>query len=100
MQCALPSVKDEPDDRVVVILTGDAPLITSDRVAQLVEACEKSPAGLALLSTVPPKQMPYGRLVRDASGKLERIVEDVDATAEQRDPDTPASTDKPSLARP
>jgi bifunctional UDP-N-acetylglucosamine pyrophosphorylase / glucosamine-1-phosphate N-acetyltransferase len=84
VRCALPAVKNEPDDRIVVILTGDAPLITSDRVAQLVEACEKSPAGLALLSTVPPKQMPYGRLVRDASGKLERIVEDVDATAEQK----------------
>jgi bifunctional UDP-N-acetylglucosamine pyrophosphorylase/glucosamine-1-phosphate N-acetyltransferase len=84
VQCALPSVKNEPDDRIVVILTGDAPLITSERVAQLALACEKSPAGLALLSTVPPKRMPYGRLVRDASGKLEKIVEDVDASAEQK----------------
>ena len=85
VQCALPSVKNEPDDRIVVILTGDAPLITSERIAELVAACEASPAGLALLSTVPPRQMPYGRLVRDASGKLERIVEDVDATPAQRE---------------
>ena len=84
VQCALPSVKNEPDDRIVIILTGDAPLIASERIAQLVAACEASPAGLALLSTVPPKRMPYGRLVRDASGKLEKIVEDVDATPEQR----------------
>ena len=91
VQCALPSVKNEPDDRIVVILTGDAPLIASERIAQLVAACEASPAGLALLSTVPPKRMPYGRLVRDASGKLEKIVEDVDATPEQKEiPDTNA----------
>jgi bifunctional UDP-N-acetylglucosamine pyrophosphorylase/glucosamine-1-phosphate N-acetyltransferase len=85
VQCALPNVKNEPDDRIVVILTGDAPLIASERIAQLVAACEASPAGLALLSTVPPKRMPYGRLVRDASGKLEKIVEDSDATPEQKE---------------
>jgi bifunctional UDP-N-acetylglucosamine pyrophosphorylase/glucosamine-1-phosphate N-acetyltransferase len=85
VQCALPNVKSEPDDRIVVILTGDAPLIASERIAQLVAACEASPAGLALLSTVPPRRMPYGRLVRDANGKLERIVEDADATAEQKE---------------
>jgi bifunctional UDP-N-acetylglucosamine pyrophosphorylase/glucosamine-1-phosphate N-acetyltransferase len=39
---------------------------------------------MALLSTVPPRPMPYGRLVRDPSGKLARIVEHADATSEQR----------------
>ena len=84
VQCALPSVANEPDDRVVVILTGDAPLLASERIAQLTAACLESPAGMALLSTVPPRPMPYGRLVRDASGTLEKIVEHVDATEEQR----------------
>jgi bifunctional UDP-N-acetylglucosamine pyrophosphorylase/glucosamine-1-phosphate N-acetyltransferase len=84
VQCALPAVAAEPDDRIVVILTGDAPLLASARIAELVAACEASPAGLALLSTVPPHAMPYGRLVRDAEGKLQRIVEHADASAEQR----------------
>jgi bifunctional UDP-N-acetylglucosamine pyrophosphorylase/glucosamine-1-phosphate N-acetyltransferase len=84
VQCALPAVKDEPDDRIVVILSGDAPLLASARITELVAACEASPAGLALLSTVPPRAMPYGRLVRDARGKLLRIVEHADATDEQR----------------
>ena len=75
VQCALPAIAYEPDDRIVVILTGDAPLIASDRIAELTAACAASPAGMALLSTVPPRPMPYGRLVRDASGKLEKIVE-------------------------
>jgi bifunctional UDP-N-acetylglucosamine pyrophosphorylase/glucosamine-1-phosphate N-acetyltransferase len=40
---------------------------------------------------VPPRPMPYGRLVRDAGGKLERIVEHADATEAQRQlPDTNA----------
>ena len=84
VQCALPMISEEPDDRIVVILTGDAPLLASERIAELVTACEASPAGMALLSTVPPRPMPYGRLVRDPSGKLERIVEHPDATPEQR----------------
>ena len=91
VQCALPSVANEADDQIVVILTGDAPLLASERIAELVAACEASPAGMALLSTVPPRPMPYGRLVRDAGGKLERIVEHADASEAQRQlPDTNA----------
>jgi bifunctional UDP-N-acetylglucosamine pyrophosphorylase/glucosamine-1-phosphate N-acetyltransferase len=66
-----------------VILSGDAPLLASERIAELVAACEASPAGMALLSTVPPRPMPYGRLVREA-GVLARIVEHADATEDQR----------------
>ena len=84
VQCALPRAVNDPDDRIVVILTGDAPMLASERIAELVRACAASPAGLALLSTVPDRPMPYGRLVRDANGVLERIVEHPDATPEQR----------------
>lgn len=83
VQCALPALAAEADDRIVVILTGDAPLLRSERIAELVSACETSAAGMALLSTVPPRPMPYGRLVREG-GKLVRIVEHSDATEEQR----------------
>ncbi len=85
VQCALPAVQNEPDDRIVIILTGDAPLLASERIAQLSAACASSPAGMALLSTIPPRPMPYGRLVRDGSGKLEKIVEHSDATPAQRE---------------
>ena len=84
VQCALPAVAGEPDDRIVLILTGDAPLLAAERIAQLVAACEASPAGMALLSTVPPRPMPYGRLVRSREGKLLRIVEHADATDDER----------------
>ena len=84
VQCALPAVANEADDRIVVILTGDAPLLGSDRIAELASACASSPAGMSLLSTIPDRPMPYGRLVRDSDGKLLRIVEHPDATPEQR----------------
>ena len=84
VQCALPAVDKESDDRIVVILTGDAPLLASERIAELVAAAKASPAGMALLSTVPDRDMPYGRLVRDAAGALEKIVEYPDATPAQR----------------
>jgi bifunctional UDP-N-acetylglucosamine pyrophosphorylase/glucosamine-1-phosphate N-acetyltransferase len=88
---ALPTIEKEPDDRIVVILTGDAPLLRAERISQLTEACAQSQAGMALLSTRPDREMPYGRLVRDASGTLTRIVEWPDATAEERAiPDTNA----------
>ena len=84
VQCALPAVANEPDDRIVVILTGDAPLLQAERITELVDAAAAAPGGMALLSTVPDRDMPYGRLVRDAKGVLEKIVEHPDATPEQR----------------
>jgi len=80
---ALPALDGEPDDRIVVILSGDAPLLRVERVEQLVARCADNPAGLALLSTVPDRPMPYGRLVREG-GVLQRIVEWPDATDVER----------------
>ncbi|MCP4449109.1 MAG: UDP-N-acetylglucosamine diphosphorylase/glucosamine-1-phosphate N-acetyltransferase [Myxococcales bacterium] len=81
---ALPALEGEPDSRTVVILTGDAPLLRAERVADLATACEASESKMALLSTVPPEAVAYGRLLRDESGKLLRIVEDADASDEQK----------------
>ncbi|MEM9492156.1 MAG: bifunctional UDP-N-acetylglucosamine diphosphorylase/glucosamine-1-phosphate N-acetyltransferase GlmU, partial [Myxococcota bacterium] len=82
--CAMPNLQDEPDDRVVVILTGDAPLLRAERVAELAAACQRSESGMAMLSTHPTREVAYGRLVCDSDGKLQRIVEHADATEEQR----------------
>jgi bifunctional UDP-N-acetylglucosamine pyrophosphorylase/glucosamine-1-phosphate N-acetyltransferase len=88
---ALPALHGEPADRIVVILSGDAPLLRAERIAELTDACAVNPAGLALLSTQPDRPMPYGRLVRDAAGVLTRIVEWPDASPEERAiPDTNA----------
>src|SRR5690349_1008008 len=38
VQSALPALKNEPGDRIVVILSGDAPLLQSHRISELVDA--------------------------------------------------------------
>ena len=86
VQCALPAVANEPDDRIVVILTGDAPLLASraHRRARRARA-RTSPAGLALLSTVPDRdRCRTAASCATRSGVLEKIVEHPDATPEQR----------------
>jgi bifunctional UDP-N-acetylglucosamine pyrophosphorylase / glucosamine-1-phosphate N-acetyltransferase len=83
VQSAIPSLANEPDDRIVVILSGDAPLLDAARISELTRACAANPAGLALLSTRPDRVMPYGRLVREG-GTLTKIVEWSDASEEIR----------------
>jgi bifunctional UDP-N-acetylglucosamine pyrophosphorylase/glucosamine-1-phosphate N-acetyltransferase len=84
VQSAMPALAGEPDDRIVVILYGDAPLLRPERVAELVRAAEGSSAHLALISTRPSAPIAYGRLVRDREGKLMRIVEHADASEAER----------------
>jgi bifunctional UDP-N-acetylglucosamine pyrophosphorylase/glucosamine-1-phosphate N-acetyltransferase len=84
VQSALPALVDEPDDRIVVIVTGDAPLFAGEQVRALIDACAGSASGMALAGTTPPYEMPYGRLVRDVEGRLLRIVEHRDATDAER----------------
>jgi bifunctional UDP-N-acetylglucosamine pyrophosphorylase / glucosamine-1-phosphate N-acetyltransferase len=83
VQSAMSALAAEPDERIVVILSGDAPLLDASRIAELTRACAGNAAGLALLSTRPDRVMPYGRLVRDG-GVLTRIVEWSDATEDER----------------
>jgi bifunctional UDP-N-acetylglucosamine pyrophosphorylase / glucosamine-1-phosphate N-acetyltransferase len=85
VQSALPILVDEPDDAVLIVLSGDAPLLRPERVAELARACEAAPARMALLSTRPTVPVAYGRLLRDGEGRLVRIVEHVDASPAERD---------------
>lgn len=68
-------------DGVVVVLSGDVPLIEAATVQALVNAC----AGqhLALLTIVFDDPTGYGRIVRDAQGHVQAIVEQKDAQAAQ-----------------
>jgi bifunctional UDP-N-acetylglucosamine pyrophosphorylase/glucosamine-1-phosphate N-acetyltransferase len=68
----------------VVVLNGDIPLLRPDTVAALVAAHENGGAAATLLVAEVADPTGLGRIVRDAGGNLERIVEERDATAEQR----------------
>ncbi|HEY5282553.1 MAG TPA: bifunctional UDP-N-acetylglucosamine diphosphorylase/glucosamine-1-phosphate N-acetyltransferase GlmU [Polyangia bacterium] len=69
-------------DGLVVILCGDAPLLRTETLAQLVLQARKS-RGLAMLTSVVGDPTGYGRIVRDEAGKIRAVVEHKDATSVQ-----------------
>jgi bifunctional UDP-N-acetylglucosamine pyrophosphorylase/glucosamine-1-phosphate N-acetyltransferase len=75
----------EPESTVIV-LSGDVPLISAEVIVSLAEAHDASAATATLASTVLDDPIGYGRVVRDSTGALEKVVETKvvgDATAEQ-----------------
>jgi bifunctional UDP-N-acetylglucosamine pyrophosphorylase/glucosamine-1-phosphate N-acetyltransferase len=83
---ALPSINDAigATDGDVLILPGDAPLLRRATVAGLLAAHRESNAALTVLSATLDDPTGYGRLVHAKDGSLERVVEERDATSEER----------------
>ena len=77
VQQALPAV---PDDARVLVLYGDVPLITGATLQRLLAAH----GTLAVLAAEPADPAGYGRIVRDAEGHVARIVEQKDASDDER----------------
>ena len=67
----------------VVILAGDAPLLSSTALAGLLETHRAEGAAATVLSFEPDDPGSYGRVLRDENGRLLAIVEARDATPEQ-----------------
>ena len=59
----------------VVVLNGDAPLISSEAIRSLVEAHEHAVAAATIGTVVLDDASGYGRVVRDANGMVQRVVE-------------------------
>ncbi len=70
-------------DGSVLVLSGDCPLITPDTLRRLVSERERTGAAAVVLTMKLPDPTGYGRIVRDADGALERIVEQKDGTPEE-----------------
>jgi bifunctional UDP-N-acetylglucosamine pyrophosphorylase / glucosamine-1-phosphate N-acetyltransferase len=70
-----------PDQRVL-ILYGDGPLITSETLQALLLAAGRDAVGLLTVNAADPTG--YGRVLRNASGRVQSIVEEKDATPKQR----------------
>jgi bifunctional UDP-N-acetylglucosamine pyrophosphorylase/glucosamine-1-phosphate N-acetyltransferase len=71
-------------DGNVLVLSGDTPLLTADLLAQLVETHRRERAAATILSAIPDDPRLYGRVVRDANGDVQRIIEGTDADDEAR----------------
>jgi len=71
------------DDRgVTLVLYGDVPLTRASTLVPLVAAAQAGKLGLLTVMLAHPDG--YGRIVRDASGQVTRIVEHKDATPHER----------------
>ena len=76
-----------PDDYagVVIVPSGDTPLLDSDTLADLIASHNAVSAAATVLTTTLPDPSGYGRILRTQDNEVTAIVEHADATASQRE---------------
>ncbi|MBO2521107.1 MAG: UDP-N-acetylglucosamine diphosphorylase/glucosamine-1-phosphate N-acetyltransferase [Firmicutes bacterium] len=67
----------------ILVTCGDTPLYRPETFRKLIQEHLKSGAKATLLSTVVEDPRGYGRVVRDAAGRLEAVVEERDISSDQ-----------------
>lgn len=78
----LPYLEDYSGE--VVILCGDTPLITSETIKEFVEYHHNQNSDLTVMSAIFDNPTNYGRIIRNSDESLNSIVEEKDATPEQK----------------
>jgi bifunctional UDP-N-acetylglucosamine pyrophosphorylase/glucosamine-1-phosphate N-acetyltransferase len=68
----------------VLILCGDTPLLTPETLSGFIDFHKKSDSALTVMSAMVENPQNYGRIVKDVKGNLKRIVEEKDATQEEK----------------
>ncbi|MDD3626633.1 MAG: sugar phosphate nucleotidyltransferase [bacterium] len=68
----------------ILVLCGDTPLITSESLINLIQLHIESSSKATILTADLPDPTGYGRIIRDGDGGVVGIVEQADATEEQR----------------
>lgn len=72
------------DEEAVLVLCGDAPMITADILNTMIEQYIKNEAKAIVLSADIDDSKGYGRIIRLNEGPFERIVEEKDATEKEK----------------
>ena len=83
LRTAMPQLKGFKGDVLVVL--GDAPLVTHETLQELIVAKRENEAGLSVLGAELECADGYGRLIVAQDGTLEKIVEHKDASASERE---------------
>ncbi len=68
----------------VLVLSGDVPLLTEKTMTQLLDSHRQSGSVMTVLTARMDDPTGYGRIIRLADGSVDRIVEEKDATSEQK----------------
>lgn len=79
---ARPNLEDHQGP--VMVLTGDAPLMKASSLAGLLEAAKQEQAACVIGTAVTENNFGLGRIVRSSSGEFLRIVEEKDASPEEK----------------
>jgi bifunctional UDP-N-acetylglucosamine pyrophosphorylase/glucosamine-1-phosphate N-acetyltransferase len=84
VECALNAFPDDFSGAVVVT-SGDVPLLDVQTIESMIDVHLSTGAGATLLTATFDNPTGYGRIVRDDSGSFRSIVEERDATEEERE---------------
>jgi bifunctional UDP-N-acetylglucosamine pyrophosphorylase/glucosamine-1-phosphate N-acetyltransferase len=71
-------------DGYVIVVCGDTPLITADTLRNFIEFHDNNSADLTVMSAIFENPKNYGRIIRDKNKKFVAIIEEKDATPEQK----------------
>ncbi len=82
VQCAIPFIPKHVED--VLILCGDVPLVRPETLQRLVEGHADAQRDVSVLSVDMEDPKGYGRVIYDENGNVSDIVEQADATEEQK----------------
>ncbi len=80
-KAALPALEGHAGP--VLVVYADSPLLTTESLERLVQACHEAKAAVGVLGFRARDPSPYGRLIT-AGGELEKIVESTDVNPEQK----------------
>jgi bifunctional UDP-N-acetylglucosamine pyrophosphorylase/glucosamine-1-phosphate N-acetyltransferase len=82
VQQAMPNIPARSVEDRVLVLYGDVPLVSKDTLKELIDTSATAPLGVLTLFTQNPEGL--GRIIRDDSHQLRAIVEERDASEEQK----------------
>jgi bifunctional UDP-N-acetylglucosamine pyrophosphorylase / glucosamine-1-phosphate N-acetyltransferase len=68
----------------VIILYGDVPLVSIDTLTAFLQHHKEGNFGATILAMAPPHATGYGRIVQNADGTLKKIIEEVDASSDEK----------------
>lgn len=71
-------------DGLVLILCGDTPLIKAQTLKEFIDFHKSTNSDISVMSTMFDNPTGYGRIIRTSDNQVEKIVEEKDATPEQK----------------